>query len=172
MHFYLYWLPLHYNPPQIECNSMLGQITETDKLILLYQFETQGELASESVLDISDEEARFIRTSGEYILWEAGKRDFDYPEVANSHWLETTYRGQAAKLDCLQTRDAVLCPLFMSEQFHGEWHIHNGFLRMNIESPHHHIELFSVASYDSNIHSLLLFKDKQLEGSANITLMV
>ena len=79
---------------------MLGQITETDKLILLYQFETQGELASESVLDISDEEARFIRTSGEYILWEAGKRDFDYPEVANSHWLETTYCGQAAKLAC------------------------------------------------------------------------
>jgi len=151
---------------------MLGQITETDKLILLYKYETQGTLEAESVLDISDEEARFIRTSGEYILWEAGKRDFDYPEVANSHWLETTYRGQAAKLDCLQTRDAVLCPLFMRDQFYGEWHIHNGFLRMNIESSHHHIELFSVANYDSNIHSLLLFKDKQLKGSANITLMV
>jgi hypothetical protein len=150
---------------------MLGQITETDKLILLYQFETQGELASESVLDISDEEARFIRTSGEYILWESGKRDFDYPEVADSHWLETTYRGQAAKLDCLQTRDAVLCPLMQRDQLRGEWHIHNGFLRMNIASAHHRIELFSVASYDSNIHSLLLFKDQQLAGSANITLM-
>ncbi|QUM76210.1 hypothetical protein HWV00_08240 [Moritella sp. 24] len=151
---------------------MLGKITEVDKLILLYQYETQGELEPESVLDISDEEARFIRTSGEYILWESGKRDFDYPEVANSHWLETTYRGQAARLDCLQSRDAVLCPLLFSSQFHGEWHIHNGFLRMNIESSHHQMELFSVANENSNIHSLLLFKDNQLKGAANITLMV
>lgn len=151
---------------------MLGQITETDKLILLYQYETRGELEPESVLDISDEEARFIRTSGEYILWESGKRDFDYPEVANSHWLETTYRGQAAKLDCLQTRDAILCPLLLGNRFQGEWHIHNGFLRMNIASSHHQIELFSVANYDSNIHSLLLFKDNHLKGAANITLMV
>jgi hypothetical protein len=151
---------------------MLGRITEIDKLILLYKYETQGTLETESVLDISDEEARFIRTSGEYILWEAGKRDFDYPEMANSHWLETTYRGQAAKLDCLRTRDAVLCPLFLRDQFYGEWHIHNGFLRMSIESARHHIELFSVANYDSNIHSLLVFKDKNLKGSANITLMV
>ncbi len=171
MHFYLSWLPLNYTP-RIECNSMLGQITESDKLILLYQFETQGELAPESIIDISDEEARFIRTSGEYILWESSKRDFDYPEVANSHWLETTYLGQAAKLDCLQSRDAILCPLFMSNQFRGEWHIHNGFLRMNIESSHHQMELFSVANDDCNIHSLLLFKDKQLKGAANITLMV
>lgn len=151
---------------------MLGRITETDKLILLYQFETQGELEPESVLNISDEEARFILTSGEYILWASGKRDFDYHEVANSHWLETTYLGQAAKLDCLQTRDAVLRPIMLDTQFRGEWHIHNGFLRMNIASSHHHMELFSVASLNGNIHSLLLFKDKQLAGSANITLMV
>ena len=36
----------------------------------------------------------------------------------------------------------------------------------------HSLMLFSVANYDSNIHSLLLFKDKELKGSANITLMV
>lgn len=150
---------------------MFGEITETDKLILLYQFETLGELQPDSVLDISDEEARFIRTSGEYVLWESSKRDFKYPELANSHWLETTNRGQAAKLDCLQSRDVILCPFLLNDQFHGEWHIHNGFLLMDLASAHHQFELFSVATDDSNIHSLLLFKDKKLQGSANITLM-
>ena len=170
MHLYLFWLTLR-DTFALGCKKMPDHITETDKLILLYQLETQGSLQPEIIVDISDEEARFIRTSGEYILWESGKRDFCYPEVANSHWLETTYRGQAAKLDCLQSRDAVLCPLSLADKFYGEWHIHNGLLQMNVEIRDHQLELFSIANQTRNIHSLILFKDKILMGAANITLM-
>lgn len=150
---------------------MFGHITETDKLVLLYQLETQGTLEPEAVTDMSDEEIRFICTSGEYILWESTKRDFDYSELSNSHWLETTYSGEAAKLDCLKTRSAVLSPLMVAQPSYGEWHIHNGILRMNMASKEHDFELFSIANDSGNIHSLLLFKDEELKGTANITLM-
>lgn len=155
---------------------MFGHTSEADKLILLYKLETQDGSMLDPVEDISDEESRFIRTSGEYILWESTKRDFDYKEVANSRWLETSGNGQAAKLDCLKTRGAILCPLIGnqligSKQFRGEWYIHNGLLRMNVESGDNKFDLLSVANDTGRIHSLLLFKNKQLQGTANITLM-
>ena len=150
---------------------MFGDITETDKLILLYQLETHGRMYPEGVVASSDEQTRFILTSGEFVLWQASKRDFCYPEIADSHWLETTYRGQIAKLDCLQSHDAVLCPLTFSSSYNGQWHIHNGLLRMNLTSPRHQLELFSIANIQGNIHPLILFKDKVLQGGANITLM-
>lgn len=146
-------------------------MTETDKMILLYQLETLGDLHPEKINDISEDEALFIRTSGEYVLWESGKRDFSHSEVSNSQWLETTYRGQAAKLDCLRSRDAVLCPLQACNKFLGEWHIHNGFLQMNLAFSNYDLELFSAANIFGDIHSLLLFKEDDLMGYAHITLM-
>lgn len=148
----------------VMANRFTAGWTEVDKEILLFGREVEGRSSTfwNSQQPFTDEDISYVKTKGEFVLWQQGKRAFSAEEVLTNKWIKTNPGGHTTQLYFYPDGTLQDVSLFDGVTLSGHWHLNEGKIAVTIEGQFHHYTFDIVANDDDSIHSAVEFEDGSL----------
>ena len=135
-------------------------LTESDRKMILFTYETNSKSKTPLPLDLfSDEFRSYILTEGEYILWELEKRKLTEEEVIEHSWLLTSKNNLSLLLRFQYDKSLILNNLFDNEYCEGHWLLENGILKVHFNYQNHDYDINIIANNNRPVHSALQILD-------------
>lgn len=136
--------------------NLKKSLCEIDKKLFLYFYEVKSKTVSLfSLLSIDDETLAYIKTQGEYKIWELQKRKFFKEEVLSHFWLATSDNKISFVFHFKQFHELRVTRLFNDDISIGKWYLKDGILRVFFKVGEDLYEIYIIANNDMPIHSAL-----------------
>lgn len=135
-------------------------LSELDRKVILFTYEKRDECKTHLPFNVLNDEFRsFILTEGDYILWELEKRKLTEGEIIAHSWLLTSKKHSALLLQFQENNKVSISSLFIPENYHGQWLLEHGILKVNFIYHEHDYDLNIIANNNRCIHSALQIMD-------------